>query len=103
MVLDRCFATGATAKACLLEQKHGWFAGCEEDSRYVAKTMPSLWHVFSLRVLTKDLDFNEADVQCPAEAYLEAIQYEKSGRRSEAWRAPKGPPSVQEFPRHKTQ
>lgn len=57
-VFDQCLATGATAKACLAENKHRKYISCDQDSACVRQMKPSLIHARASQVLNPDADIN---------------------------------------------
>lgn len=58
MLPEPCFETGATSKACLVQQKHEKFTGWEADNHCTVEMMPSLLQIFSLQVLDIDSYIN---------------------------------------------
>lgn len=60
MILDPFFGAGATARTFLLEPKCRKFTGCDMDSDFSAKVMPSLMHVFLVQILNRESEIAES-------------------------------------------
>lgn len=103
LVLDLRLGTGATAKACLLELKHGKFACCNADITCMAKMMPSLLKVFAEQVMNPESDIEDGeyfqkvarDILCSSTCAVEK-------RRRNVSQVPKGMTGTQTFPKHIT-
>lgn len=70
MVLYLFTGTGPTAKASLQKPRHFNFTGCDADSEFVIKMVPSLLRVFAKQVLPSESDITECrGVQKAAKQY----------------------------------
>lgn len=98
-VMDPCFGTDATVKACPLGPKYQNFYRCDADAYCLDLMMASLLEVFSRQVLIIDLDIREdLKVEKAAEALLKGRKTGRSVRRKQVWRHPRSLPPVQTFP-----
>jgi len=99
LVMDMFAGTYATAKACLMTDKHRKFVGCDSDQECTDTGRVALVHIFASQLLNEksDITGNE-ETMASAKLYVEEMKAIAIKKRNDAWKVPRGLASTQTFP-----